>query len=104
MLGRLVGTAAAAAAAGLSYRSAVAEAAGRERSTNEFSAERMKILPLAEDMLQRWEKDEEGWNKLPARAWPMPQPAEGEIPALTKRLKTLGCRQFNAQSKRMSPP
>mmetsp|Transcript_24896 Transcript_24896/g.41626 ORF Transcript_24896/g.41626 Transcript_24896/m.41626 type:complete len:254 (+) Transcript_24896:205-966(+) len=31
---------------------------------------------------EKWIKDEEGWHKLPARAWPPTQPSNEEIPAL----------------------
>lgn len=44
----------------------------------ELSRIRMK----ADDIRERWIKDEENWRKLPARAWPEVQPNVDEIPRL----------------------
>lgn len=40
-------------------------------------------------MRERWIKDEEGWRKLPARAWPEYQPEAAEIPQLQEEMKKL---------------
>lgn len=51
----------------------------------ELSRIRMK----ADDIRERWIKDEENWRKLPARAWPEVQPDVDEIPRLQKEFDLL---------------
>lgn len=38
-----------------------------------------KIRVNEVEMLRRWEKDEDGWRELPARAWPAYQPKPDEL-------------------------
>ena len=38
-------------------------------------------------MRQKWEEDEAGWHKLPARAWPARQPKPEELPTLRAQLR-----------------
>ena len=40
----------------------------------------------------KWIRDELGWNKLPARAWPPHQPDAEDVPALRARLDAHACR------------
>lgn len=48
-----------------------------------------KIRRNADEMRDRWVKDEENWRKLPARAWPERQPDSSEIPSLEKQCSEL---------------
>lgn len=50
--------------------------------TEAFKAEIAKIRAIEKEMRVRWEEDEKGWHKLPARAWPEFQPNVGDIPGL----------------------
>jgi hypothetical protein len=50
-----------------------------------------RLRENAEDFLQRWERDEDGWRKLPPRSWPTKQPDADQIPALERKLVELAC-------------
>ena len=51
-------------------------------------AELEKLRPREEAMRAKWEQDEEGWHKLPPRAWPPVQPKPAELAELMQRLDT----------------
>jgi hypothetical protein len=53
-----------------------------------FKAEIAKIRVVEAAMRQRWVEDEEGWHRLPARAWPEFQPNVGDIPGLRRGVET----------------
>jgi len=57
----------------------------------ELRKELDKLRPGEAEMRAQWIKDEEGWRKLPARAWPARQPAFDEIPALRAVLEARRC-------------
>lgn len=42
-------------------------------------------------MLERWERDEEGWRQLPARSWPPFQPNPEQVKPIEKTCHELGC-------------
>jgi hypothetical protein len=42
-------------------------------------------------MLQRWERDEDGWRELPARAWPAYQPDEEAMETIRSKATKIGC-------------
>jgi len=42
-------------------------------------------------MRERWVKEEEGWYRLPPRAWPTRQPKADDIPALREELLAKRC-------------
>lgn len=50
-----------------------------------------KLRPGEAAMRAKWEKDEEGWHRLPPRAWPPRQPKAGEVPALEAQLQAARC-------------
>jgi TPR repeat protein len=66
----------------LRKRTTLVEAGGGEgqklRRTS-TKAELSKIRAGEKEMLKRWEKDEDGWRELPARAWPTYQPDEKQL-------------------------
>ena len=43
------------------------------------------------EMLRRWERDEEGWRSLPARAWPAYQPNAEEMEGILVQVEKRGC-------------
>ena len=44
-----------------------------------------------QELLAQWEKDEEGYRNLPARAWPAYQPDIEDIPKIQQNLNDLDC-------------
>lgn len=42
-------------------------------------------------MNRRWERDEDGWRKLPARAWPEKQPNPEQLEYIRAEIKSLSC-------------
>jgi len=49
--------------------------------------------------LRRWERDEDGWRELPARAWPAVQPTEAEMDqAIFPAALAQGCYRSNQNS------
>eukprot|EP00939_MAST-03C_sp_MAST-3C-sp1_P004297 g4297.t1 len=46
-----------------------------------------KLRLLEKGMRERWAADEDGWRKLPARAWPLYQPSVDKIEPLREMLK-----------------
>jgi hypothetical protein len=54
----------------------------KKKTTQDIQRELSIIRLKADEIRERWIKDEENWRKLPARAWPENQPREDEIPQL----------------------
>ncbi|GAX11199.1 hypothetical protein FisN_9Hu295 [Fistulifera solaris] len=52
-----------------------------------------KIRKNQEEMLRRWELDEDGWRELPARAWPEYQPSPDHLPAIREKMVKEGCHE-----------
>jgi TPR repeat protein len=52
-----------------------------------------KIRKNQEEMLRRWELDEDGWRELPARAWPEYQPSPDHLPAIREKMVEEGCHE-----------
>jgi TPR repeat protein len=50
-----------------------------------------KLRKNEKEMLQRWERDEDGWRELPARAWPAYQPGPEQLKGIMAEIKLLGC-------------
>jgi len=44
------------------------------------------LRPEEDEMRLRWDRDELGWRKLPARAWPVFQPGPDDIPKIAASL------------------
>ena len=49
---------------------------------DKFKAALAAVRRHEDEIRQRWMRDEDGWRKLPARAWPEYQPPPSEIPHL----------------------
>ncbi|KAL3927344.1 MAG: hypothetical protein SGARI_005351, partial [Bacillariaceae sp.] len=45
-------------------------------------------------MLQRWERDEEGWRELPARAWPAYQPNPEQLKSILAEIALSDCHRL----------
>lgn len=54
-----------------------------------------KIRISEEAMLKRWERDEDGWRKLPARAWPEYQPNPEQLKQIQDEVAKLQCTSKN---------
>ena len=50
-----------------------------------------KLRVNQKEMLQRWERDEDGWRELPARAWPAFQPNVEQMEGIRKVANGKGC-------------
>jgi len=59
-------------------------------------AELSKIRAGEKEMLKRWEKDEEGWRELPARAWPAYQPDEKQLKGIQVEVVKNNCADKSA--------
>lgn len=55
-------------------------------------AEIQKLRRQKTAMLQQWERDEDGWRELPARAWPAFQPSETQMQQIQQQYAANGCR------------
>ena len=49
-------------------------------------------------MLLRWERDEEGWRELPARAWPAYQPNPTQLTEIEEKIRQHHCRSISSSS------
>jgi hypothetical protein len=76
----------------------VAEKIRRFNTKEELS----QLRPHEEDMLQRWERDEDGWRELPARAWPTYQPTPEELEGLQAEVAQHKCNSSNTNGKNTS--
>lgn len=54
-------------------------------------SELAKLRPTEADFRARWIKEEEGWHKLPPRAWPPVQPNASAVPELAALLEADRC-------------
>eukprot|EP00980_Cylindrotheca_fusiformis_P025149 scaffold13207_cov143-Cylindrotheca_fusiformis.AAC.2 len=54
-------------------------------------AELAKLRAMEHEMLLRWERDEDGWRELPARAWPSYQPKPEELDGMKAKASEHGC-------------
>lgn len=62
--------------------------------------EQLSKLRVKEDeMLRRWEKDEDGWRELPARAWPEIQPDPQQLEIIVSEIDTLSCNDIIRDNK-----
>jgi hypothetical protein len=61
-----------------------------------------QLRPHEKDMLQRWERDEDGWGDLPARAWPAYQPAPYELEGLRAQVEEHKCDSSDSDGKNTS--
>jgi len=59
-----------------------------------------KLRVMKDEMLRRWERDEDGWRELPARAWPEYQPNAQELGGIVAEIQRLGCNEKAAGKKR----
>lgn len=50
-----------------------------------------KLRSTQKEMLLRWERDEDGWRELPARAWPAFQPNVEQMEAIRQTATAKGC-------------
>jgi TPR repeat protein len=57
-----------------------------------------KIRRIEQEMLQRWQNDEDGWRELPARAWPAYQPNAEQLKGIRAEIRTNGCNTSTATS------
>jgi hypothetical protein len=53
-----------------------------------------KLRVKEKEMMERWEKDEEGWRELPARAWPPYQPNPEQLQGILAEIVINGCDVF----------
>jgi TPR repeat protein len=54
----------------------------KKKPSKEVKVELSRIRLKADEIRERWIKDEENWRKLPARAWPEVQPDADDVPRL----------------------
>ncbi len=52
-----------------------------------------KLRTMQDELLDRWQKDEEGWRNLPSRAWPEYQPNQEQLDGIVAEVERLGCSQ-----------
>ena len=64
----VAGSAAAAAAAAAAAVRASADT-GTSQPSRSYEAELAAVRSVSDSTFARWEKDEDGWRKLPPRAW-----------------------------------
>jgi TPR repeat protein len=50
-----------------------------------------KLRSNQDEMLRRWERDEDGWRELPARAWPEYQPNPEQLKGIQKEVAKNNC-------------
>lgn len=60
----------------------------KRKSTRE---ELSKIRVQQDEMLLRWQRDEDGWRELPARAWPEYQPNPQQLEGIQVKVAEYGC-------------
>ena len=63
-----------------------------ERDLKVLARSLSHLRPIEAEMRLRWERDELGWRKLPARAWPPYQPSIEDIPTIATKLQSGDCR------------
>ena len=83
----------------LRKHSTLAEAVGEGKNQLRrmtTKTELSKIRAGEKEMLERWEKDEEGWRDLPARAWPAYQPDEDQLKGIQVEVVKNNCADKSA--------
>lgn len=86
----------------------LAENQTKKKPSAAIQLELSRIRIQADDIRERWVKDEENWRKLPARAWPEVQPHADEIPRLQKEFNRLcksndeSCEELSSSCKDVS--
>jgi len=50
-----------------------------------------KLRRIKTALFRQWERDEDGWRELPARAWPAYQPNEEQLRDIEQQVEKLGC-------------
>jgi TPR repeat protein len=58
-----------------------------------------KLQRLKSQLFQQWERDEDGWRQLPARAWPEDQPDGDQLDRLEKAVADNECQEIIACTK-----
>lgn len=64
---------------------------GQKLRRTSTKAQLSKIRAGEKEMLKRWEKDEDGWRDLPARAWPAYQPDEKQLKGIQVEVAKHNC-------------
>jgi len=64
---------------------------GAAEARRRLQEELEKLRPGEAAMRAKWERDEEGWHRLPPRAWPPRQPKAAEAPAIKAVLEAERC-------------
>lgn len=57
-----------------------------------------KLRSDQDEMLQRWERDEDGWRELPARAWPEYQPNPEQLKGIQIEVTKNNCSSSSSPS------
>ena len=70
-------------------KTALKVAASLERLNTKQQVSRLRLME--NEMLTRWELDEEGWRELPSRAWPEYQPNPKQLEKIRVETELLGC-------------
>jgi len=70
-------------------KTVVKVAASLERLNTKQQVSRLRLME--DEMLTRWELDEEGWRELPSRAWPEYQPNPKQLEKIRVEIERLGC-------------
>lgn len=64
-----------------------------------------KIRANEKEIMLRWERDEEGWRDLPARAWPAYQPNPEQLKVIERKISDMaGCDLFKSSSTKNNKP
>ena len=62
-----------------------------------------KLRLIEQEMLSRWQRDEDGWRELPARAWPAFQPNAEQLKLIRERIQQNRCRTTSSLKKDDDP-
>jgi len=52
------------------------------------------LRSIEDEILLRWERDEDGWRQLPARAWPERQPNPQQLEIIIAEIKKKSCNEI----------
>ena len=72
--------------------------AGKILRRSNTREELSKLRQIESEMLRRWQKDEDGWRELPARAWPAFQPNEEQLKGIREQIAMYGCNERSLKS------
>jgi len=78
-------------------RATVNKANSRALKRTSTREELSKLRSMETEILERWERDEDGWRTLPARAWPEFQPKPEQLPAIQAEMDKNDCSQKTKQ-------